>query len=153
MQPPGPLPGVAKTALGVARARARESRREDRLFGDPYAQAFVEAAPGVFPQEPATWQQRAALGPLAPLGAAFHAHAVIRTRFFDDYLAGAAGAGCRQVVLLAAGLDTRAFRLAWPAGVRLFEVDLPGVLAFKEPVLAACGAVPRCQPPRRRFPR
>jgi methyltransferase (TIGR00027 family) len=70
---------------------------------------------------------------------------VIRTRFFDDHLLGAAAAGCRQVVLLAAGLDTRAFRLAWPGGVRLFELDLPEVLEFKERVLAARLAVPRCE--------
>jgi methyltransferase (TIGR00027 family) len=49
------------------------------------------------------------------------------------------------VVLLAAGLDTRAFRLAWPPGVRLFELDLPEVLAFKQRVLAREGAVPRCE--------
>jgi O-methyltransferase involved in polyketide biosynthesis len=48
---PGPLRGVGKTALGVARVRARESQREDRLFDDPYAQAFVDAAPGAFPEE------------------------------------------------------------------------------------------------------
>jgi methyltransferase (TIGR00027 family) len=49
------------------------------------------------------------------------------------------------VVLLAAGLDTRAFRLAWPAGTHVFELDLPGVLAFKEAVLDARRAVPRCE--------
>lgn len=90
-------------------------------------------------EEPAT------SGELASLGAVFSFHAVIRTRFFDDYLLAACAAGCRQAVLLAAGLDTRAFRLAWPPGVRLFELDLPEVLAFKERVLAGQGAVPRCE--------
>jgi methyltransferase (TIGR00027 family) len=75
----------------------------------------------------------------------FFFHGVIRTRFFDDYLLAATTAGCRQVVLLAAGLDTRAFRLAWPDGVRLLELDLPEVLAFKEQILAAQHAVARCQ--------
>jgi methyltransferase (TIGR00027 family) len=146
MVPPhGPLRGVAKTALGVAMVRARESRRGDRLFDDPYAQAFADAAPGAFPEEPKTEEQLAALGPLASLGAVFYVHAVIRTRFFDDYLTAATAAGCRQVVLLAAGLDTRAFRLAWPQDTRVFEVDLPGVLAFKDTVLAARNAVPRCE--------
>lgn len=140
----GPPPGVGRTALGVARVRARESQRGDRLFDDPFAQAFVAAAPGAFPDDATTPERPAALGPLAAVGAAFSAHAVIRTRFYDEYLAAAAAAGCRQVVLLAAGLDTRAFRLAWPAGTRLFELDLPDVLAFKEPVLAARGAEPRC---------
>jgi methyltransferase (TIGR00027 family) len=143
-QPQGPLRGVEKTALGAAMIRARESRREDRLFDDPYAQAFADAAPGAFPEEPKTSEELAARGPVASLGAVFHAHAVIRTRFYDDYLTAATAAGCSQAVLLAAGLDTRAFRLAWPAGTRVLEVDLPDVLAFKDSVLAARGAVPRC---------
>ncbi len=145
MPPPEPPQGVGKTALGVARVRARESQREDRLFDDPYAQAFVDAAPGAFPEERAVRERPAAYGPLASLGAAFYAHAIIRTRFYDEYLTAATAAGGRQVVLLAAGLDTRAFRLAWPAGTRVFELDLPGVLAFKEAVLGARGAVPRCE--------
>lgn len=143
MPPDEPLGGVGKTALGVAMVRARESRRDGRLFDDPYAQAFVDAAPGVFPEEPKTGEELAALGPMASLGAMFYAHSVIRTRFFDDHLT-AAAAGCSQVVLLAAGLDSRAFRLPWPQRTRVFEIDLPGVLAFKDSVLAAQGAVPRC---------
>jgi methyltransferase (TIGR00027 family) len=133
------LTSMAKTALGMARVRAQESRRPDRLFDDPYAQAFLAAAPGAFPEQPAV------VGGLAWLGAAFFFHGVIRTRFFDDYLLAATAAGCRHVVLLAAGLDTRAFRLAWPDKVRLFELDLPEMLAFKEPVLAAQHAVPQCE--------
>src|SRR5690606_10582605 len=61
------------------------------------------------------------------------------------YLLSAARAGCHQVVLLAAGLDARAFRLPWPTGVRLWEADLPEVFAFKEPVLADRGATPLCE--------
>jgi methyltransferase (TIGR00027 family) len=133
------LTSMAKTALGMARVRAQESRRPDRLFDDPYTQAFLAAAPGAFPEQPAV------VGGLAWLGAAFFFHGVIRTRFFDDYLLAATAAGCRQVVLLAAGLDTRAFRLAWPDKVGLFELDLPEMLAFKEPVLAAQHAVPQCE--------
>jgi len=144
-QPQEPLGGVGKTALGVAIVRARESRRAGRLFDDPYAQAFVDAAPGRFPEEPKTSEEPAALGPMASLGAVFYAHAVIRTRFFDDYLTAATAAGSSQVVLLAAGLDTRAFRLPWPKDTRVFEVDLPDVLAFKDSVLAAQGAAPRCE--------
>ena len=146
-----PLRGVGATALGVAIVRARESQREDRLFDDPYAQAFVDAAPGAFPEERRVGEaeeagdgEQADRPGLRALGAAFAAHAVIRTRFYDNWLTGAVGGGCGQVVLLAAGLDARAFRLDWPAGVRVFEVDLPDVLAFKEGVLGGCGAVPRC---------
>jgi methyltransferase (TIGR00027 family) len=148
---PAPPQGVGKTAIGVARVRAQESQREDRLFDDPYAQAFVDAAPGAFRDEIKAAEQearerqaggRAASPSVSSLGAAFYSHAVIRTRFYDDFLA---AADCRQVVLLAAGLDTRAFRLAWPTGTRVFELDLPEVLAFKDAVLAAGGAEPGCE--------
>lgn len=123
----GGLPtGVERTALGVAAVRAAESRRADRLFDDPYAEAFLAAAPGTFDIE-----QRAGAGEMASWGAAFSSYAVTRTRFFDDYLLAATAGGMGQVVLLAAGLDTRAFRLPWPDDVRLFELDLPDVLAFK----------------------
>jgi methyltransferase (TIGR00027 family) len=132
--------GVGKTALGMAMVRAEESRRGDRLFDDPFAAAFLAAAPGVFDREQRA--TTAGVGEMAGLGAAFWSHAVIRTRFFDDYLLDAAGRGIRQVVLLAAGLDT--YRLAWPAGVRLFELDLPEVLDFKQRVLDERGAVPLC---------
>jgi O-methyltransferase involved in polyketide biosynthesis len=94
--------------------RARESQRDDRLF-DPYAQAFADAAPGAFPEMPQTGEQRAALGPLASVGAAFYARAVIRTRFFDDYLA--AAADLREdwaAALTGAGFD-RARPAAWLA--------------------------------------
>ncbi|BCJ47815.1 S-adenosyl-L-methionine-dependent methyltransferase [Actinoplanes ianthinogenes] len=132
-----PVPeGVGRTALGMARVRAEESGRPDRLFDDPYAQAFVAAAGDALPGG-------AVGGSEDPMAAVVHA-AVVRTRYFDDFLMDACASGCRQVVVLAAGLDTRAFRLPWPAGVSLFEADLPAVLAFKEQVLTGAGAVPRC---------
>ncbi len=135
--------GVGKTALGVALVRAQESRRPDRLFDDPYAEAFLAAAPRTFEAE-----QRAAAREadgMASWGAAFWSAAVIRTRFFDDYLLAATAGGVRQVVLLAAGLDTRAFRLPWPDGVHLYELDLPEVLAFKQRVLTEQSATGRCE--------
>lgn len=144
MDQDGPLRGAGKTALGMALVRAQESRRQDRLFDDPYAQAFADAAAGAFSAETAAAGEQPPGGPLARLGEMFAFHAVIRTRFFDDYLLAAAAAGCRQVVLLAAGLDTRAFRLRWPAGTRLFELDLPDVTSFKETVLARHHAKPAC---------
>lgn len=88
----------------MALVRAQESRREDKLFDDPYAQAFADAAAGAFSAETAAAEERTPGGPLARLGEVFAFHAVIRTRFFDDYLLTAAAAGCRQVVLLAEGL-------------------------------------------------
>ncbi|MCX4744865.1 SAM-dependent methyltransferase [Kitasatospora sp. NBC_01287] len=125
--------GVGRTAVGVARARAVESARADRLFDDPYAAAFVTAAHGGNPAPPRANPTPALI--------ALARHLVIRTRFYDDYLLTAAREGCVQVVVPAAGLDTRAFRLDWPSGTRVFELDMPPVLAFKERVLAEQGAV------------
>jgi len=154
--------GVGQTAIGVAKIRARESERDDRLFHDPYAGAFVDAAPGalvdagpgvladaapgasVDAAPGATVPRQAPPSETTALGAIFQARVAIRTRFYDDYLLAACAAGCRQVVLLAAGMDTRGYRLDWPAGTRLFEIDQPDVLAFKDAVLTARDAVPRC---------
>ncbi len=121
----------------AAAARARESARPDRLFDDPLAStlagpdgesglaALIATLPGLDPAS-------------SPLG--------VRTRFFDDLIARALELpSLRQVVLLGAGMDTRAFRLPWPDGVRLFEVDHPPVLEAKGAALAAAGARPRCE--------
>ncbi|MGW2023548.1 SAM-dependent methyltransferase [Streptomyces decoyicus] len=121
------LVGVSETALWTAEMRAGESRKQNALFSDPWAGNFVAAAGG-FHGPPGA----GAFQVLLPEWLA------VRTRFFDDYLRAGVGSGCRQVVLLGAGLDTRAFRLDWPAGTRLYEVDLPAVHAFKEEVLAGC---------------
>jgi methyltransferase (TIGR00027 family) len=142
MEPRTSLAGVGETALGVALVRAEETGRADRLFEDPYADAFVAAAPELFAEGPAAPDELALLGALFTC-LAFHG--VIRTKFFDDHLLAATAAGGHQVVLLAAGLDTRAFRLPWPPGVQVFEVDLPDVLSFKDRVLAEQDATPRCK--------
>lgn len=134
------LGGVAATAVGAARVRAEESRRADRLFHDPYAELFVAAAPpGTLPEE-----HTARVSDLAQVGVAFCCHGIVRTRFFDDYLQAAASAGCRQVVLLAAGLDTRAFRLTWPESTQVFELDSPAVQRFKQRVLDQHAPAPSC---------
>jgi methyltransferase (TIGR00027 family) len=118
----------------MAAARARESERPYRLFDDPFASAL--AGPEGF-----AWLER--MEPIPGFGGPA-LYVVIRTRFFDDFLLYACwGAGVRQVVLLAAGMDARAFRLNWPAGTRLYELDRPEVLAAKDEVLA--GARPVCQ--------
>src|SRR3954471_19766767 len=139
------LPAVSRTAIGVARVRAAETARPEPLFTDPYAAAFVAAAPGDVAPDPATLTEEQRRW---RAGIVFHI--TMRTRFFDDYLQQAVADGCRQVVVLGAGLDARAFRLGWPAGLRWFELDLPQVLAFKQTVLDAEGASPRCD--RRALP-
>lgn len=69
-------------------------------------------------------------------------HFVLRTRYFDDELLGSA---LPQVVIMAAGLDTRAFRLRWPPGTTLFELDLPELIEFKEDALRDQLAQPACE--------
>lgn len=123
--------------MGMARLRAAEGLRPDKLFDDRYAAAFVAAAPLATPADDGVSE--------GTLGAAFAFAGVIRTRFYDDYLTASVLAGRRQMVLMAAGLDTRAFRLAWPPGVVLYELDLPEVLCFKDEVLDAQDATPRCR--------
>ena len=140
------MPNESWTALGNALARATETQRTDRLFSDHLAQHFVTAAGPAIPflstQETLPQFEGAAdSGLMTMIGDVI----VIKTRFFDEYFHHACTAGCRQVVVLAAGLDTRAFRLDWPAGVRLFEVDLPDVLEFKEQVLLNRAAQPMCE--------
>jgi methyltransferase (TIGR00027 family) len=136
------LSGLGLTAVLVTGARAAESARADRLFDDPFARAFVEAASSA---SPAIAQALAQGSVDAAVGQARRDSIAVRTRFFDDYLHSAVRSGCGQVVLLAAGLDTRAFRLSWPDGVRLWELDMPEMFAFKERVLLDRGAKPACQ--------
>ena len=132
------LQGVGLTALIVAQARAVESKRPDSLFIDPFAEDFVARAGEAFLQASAEFVPILAL---RGNGRYF----ALRTRFFDDFVVDVCRAGCQQVILLGAGLDTRAFRLALPDGVTLFELDLPHVLAFKEEVLSARAVAPICQ--------
>lgn len=117
------LTAVNRTAIGVAMNRARESARADRLFDDPYA-AVLSAG-----HAPA-----AVSGDAAKQRHSLRAHVALRTRFYDELLL---GSGLEQVVLLAAGLDARAWRLPWPTGTTVYELDQPQVLAYKAERLAA----------------
>ncbi|MEW2448521.1 class I SAM-dependent methyltransferase [Streptomyces parvulus] len=133
--------GVGVTALLVAAARALETHRPDSLAQDAYAEHFVLAAPASagWPVRP----ERVPDGDANPLWGRFARYFGLRTRVFDDFVLDAVRAGgVRQVVLLGAGLDTRAFRLDWPPGCAVFEVDRAGVLDFKHDVLAALSATP-----------
>jgi methyltransferase (TIGR00027 family) len=132
--------GVWATAVGVARVRARESQREDALFRDPLAQAFA-AAGGPWPSSPPLPGDEAAGRRRLALSFSI----VIRTKFLDDLLRQASESGVRQVVLLGAGMDSRAFRMDWPEGTRLFEVDTAAPLDFKASVLRQERAVARCE--------
>ncbi len=129
--------GVGFTALAVAAARASETVRPDPICSDPYAEALVAAADTPLPTRPLSGQEPGWDDELAGIWDTMANHLGLRTRFFDDYLTAAAAAGIRQVVILAAGLDTRAHRLDWPGGTAVFELDQPHVLEFKDHVLRA----------------
>ncbi|MFH9353365.1 SAM-dependent methyltransferase [Kitasatospora sp. NPDC017646] len=129
--------GVERTTLLVAAARAIETHRPDALVRDHYAEHFVRAAPGT-----AHWPVRphdVPDGEADPLWGRLGRYFALRTRAFDDQLLRAVQLGARQVVLLGAGLDARAFRLDWPGDCTLYEVDRPEVFAFKQRVLDGLG--------------
>ncbi|MEE6178789.1 class I SAM-dependent methyltransferase [Mycobacterium sp. 050134] len=135
---------VGSTALFVATARALEAQKPEPLAVDPYAELFCRAVGG-----PAA----DVLDGKAPdhhlkspdFGEHFVDFQGARTKYFDEYFRRAAAAGVRQVVILAAGLDSRAYRLDWPAGTTIFELDRPEILDFKRGVLTAHGAQPRAE--------
>jgi methyltransferase (TIGR00027 family) len=133
--------GVGLTALMVAAARAIETHRADALAHDPYAEHFVRAATAsaTWPVHPADVPD----GDADPLWGRLGRYFGLRTRVLDDFLLRSARAGVRQIVLLGAGLDARAFRLGWPPGRTVYEMDHAGVLAFKDGVLDGIGAVPK----------
>ncbi|MFF9063347.1 class I SAM-dependent methyltransferase [Streptomyces sp. NPDC014882] len=135
--------GVGLTALLVAAARAIETHRHDNLARDVHAEHFVRAAPAC-----ARWPvriQQVPDGDGNPLWGRFARYFGLRTRVLDDFLLRSVRTGARQVVLLGAGLDTRAFRLDWPSDCTVFEVDRAGVLAFKHRVLTDLSADPKAK--------
>ncbi len=122
---------VASTGLLVAAIRAKESARDDRLFTDPFADKLAGE----------TGRQLLAAG-IARAGEQSMAQIVVRTRFLDEALLRTTRAA-RQVVIVAAGMDSRAYRLAWSEGTEVYEVDQPAVIAAKAALLA--GDQPRCR--------
>ncbi|MEV5494421.1 SAM-dependent methyltransferase [Nonomuraea fuscirosea] len=126
--------GVGETARWTAAARARESARPDRLFDDPYASLLAGPEGAELLRHFHTSRASDEGNPFLP----------IRTRWFDDTIGKGLAAGLVQVVGLGAGLDTRAYRLAWPVGTTVYEVDQPTVLSYKLAVLDTADAVPQC---------
>jgi methyltransferase (TIGR00027 family) len=134
--------GATATMVAAARAIATSAGHIDDAFAEPLVSAvgvnfLTRWATGQIASEElevdgADWG-------LAQMPAAMAA----RTRYFDAFLADATAAGIRQVVILASGLDARAYRLDWPAGTTVFEIDQPDVIAFKTTTLAGLGAQPR----------
>lgn len=134
---------IGVTAVAVAAARASESSKPDALINDPYAEMLVAATDTPLQLGEELSEE---LGEEhTQLWATMTNYMAIRTHFLDNFFAQANEKGARQAVILASGLDTRAYRLSWPAGFRLFEIDQPKVLDFKDTVLSGAGAKPSCQ--------
>lgn len=140
--------GLTATMVAAARAvAARDPAGAGAVACDNFAEPLVRAV-GV------DFFSRLASGELDPadldeetaIGTAHFANAMaIRTRFFDDFFASAGADGIRQAVILATGLDSRAYRLPWPTGTIVFEVDQPEVIEFKTTTLSGLGAQPTAQ--------
>jgi methyltransferase (TIGR00027 family) len=123
--------GVAATGLLVAAMRAEESQQADRLFTDPFAARLAgdEGRALLAEAEAATGKQSSQI--------------IIRTRFWDEALLAVNASGVSQVVILAAGMDSRAYRLDWQPGTTVYEIDQPAVMGLKDDRLA--GESPRCE--------
>ncbi len=137
---------VGSTALGVAAARAAETESDNPLIQDPFARAFLEAAGEGMWSLMANPTKSAELTDLEPDVRAQMQVMIdfmaVRTAFFDEYFLTAAASGVRQVVILAAGLDARAWRLPWPDDTTVYELDQAKVLEFKSTTLQRRGAHP-----------
>ncbi len=135
---------VGFTALNVATARALEAQKPDPLAIDPFAEVFCRAVGGTA-AEVLDGKDPDHHLKTPDWGAHFVSFQGARTRYFDDYFRRAADAGVRQVIILAAGLDSRAYRLSWPDGTTIFELDRRQVLDFKREVLAEQRAKPNAE--------
>ncbi|WP_310768076.1 class I SAM-dependent methyltransferase [Mycobacterium sp. Z3061] len=137
---------VGATATMVAAARAIATNADNPVINDQFAEPLVRAvgvdfftrwvtgdlAASDVDDEESSWK-------LAHMPAAMAA----RTRFFDSFFQNAIQSGIRQAVILASGLDARAYRLSWPDDMTVFEIDQPEVIAFKTSTLARLGAAPK----------
>ena len=138
---------VGATALGVAAARAADTESSDPLINDPFARVFLDrVGHGVWdwygaPELPAEVVEAEPDMPLRMR--ALVSYFATRTRFFDTAFIDAADAGVRQAVILAAGLDARSWRLPWPDGTTVYELDQDRVLDFKLETLREHGAEPK----------
>lgn len=137
--------GVGRSAFFVTWTRMLESRRPDALFHDPVAEiALAELAKSAEVSEMAKILGSDRGSAATTEDEDRFAYFAVRTRYFDDRLLAATHRGIRQVVLLAAGMDGRAWRVDWPIGTTLYELDLPDIMEFKEAALATSGLTPRC---------
>lgn len=120
---------ISDTALFTAIYRARETERPDAVFRDPFARRLGgERGEQIAKSMP--FSERAVWGYIA------------RTYAYDHFIEQEVERGANTVINLAAGLDARPYRMDLPSSLRWIEVDLPGILDYKEEVLRA--EKPRC---------
>jgi methyltransferase (TIGR00027 family) len=137
---------VGATATMVAAARAIATKADNPVIDDQFAEPLVRAV-GV------DFFTRWADGEIDAADVDYHESSwklghmpdamAARTRFFDNFFQEATEAGIRQAIILASGLDARAYRLSWPDGMTVFEIDQPEVIEFKTTTLAGLGAAPK----------
>lgn len=135
---------VGATATMVAAARAIASAEPDPLISDPYAADLVRAV-GVEFFSKLVDGEISLDGELADGAALMTGIMAVRTKFFDDFFTSAGDAGIRQAVILASGLDSRAYRLPWPDGTVVYEIDQPAVVSSKTATMAQIGATPTAE--------
>src|ERR1700677_4346704 len=144
---------VGATATMVASARAVATRADRPIINDPFAEPLVRAVGVDLLTRLATGELDASElndvhdGTTGSAGAMSRMadHMAVRTKFFDEFFVDATNADIKQAVILASGLDARAYRLAWPAGTVVYEVDQPQVIEFKTTTLANLGAKPTAE--------
>lgn len=135
---------VGATATAVAASRAMASDGPGALLNDPWADPLVRAV-GIDTFVKLIDGEIANTDDPLLNRQTMNEQITVRTRFFDDFFVKATDAGIRQAVILASGLDTRAYRLRWPVGTVVYEIDQPDVIAFKTRTLADLGAEPAAQ--------
>jgi methyltransferase (TIGR00027 family) len=135
---------VGATATMVAAGRAMASKDPRGLINDPYADPLVRAVGiDLFTKMMDGDLDLSSVEGVSPTRfQAITDGMAVRTKYFDDYFLDATQAGVRQAVILASGLDSRAYRLPWPAGTVVYELDQPEVIDFKTTTLAGLGAEP-----------
>jgi methyltransferase (TIGR00027 family) len=135
---------VGATATMIAAGRAMATKDPRGLINDPFAEQLVRAVGLDFFVKMIDGEVDLSTIPNASPARtqAIIDGVAVRTKYFDDYLLSAVDMGVRQVVILASGLDSRAYRLSWPAGTTVYEIDQPQVIDFKTAVLANIGAAP-----------
>jgi len=134
---------VGFTALMGSAFRALETARTQPLIRDEYARVFIEVSGE--PRLTSALKEFTANDNWGPVMVDHVNHHAVRTKYFDEFFFTATDSGVRQVVILAAGLDSRAYRINWPAGTIVYELDQPKVLQFKNEVLFSIGAQPQAE--------